>query len=45
LAIRKPILLPQSNDLPLYFTPVNGCDRISVCIASVIWISPPAPLG
>ena len=45
LAVRKPILEPQSNDWPSYLTPVNGCACISVCIASVSWISPPAPRG
>jgi hypothetical protein len=41
--VRKPTLLPQSKDWPLYLTPVKRCCFISVCIESVSWISPPAP--
>ena len=33
------------EERPLYLTPVKACERISVCMASVSWISPPAPRG
>ncbi len=44
VASTKPILLPQSKRRPAKVTAWNGCWPIIRAIASVSWISPPAPL-